>query len=49
MRTMGLYFIEFDGVVRSFYDWRKDSAATRLADDAAQLSEAIGGAGMFRG
>ena len=44
MRTIGLYLIELDGVERSFHDWRKDAAATHLADDAAQLSEAIDGA-----
>ncbi|AYG70181.1 MULTISPECIES: sugar kinase [unclassified Rhizobium] len=47
MRTMGLYVIELDGVERSFHYWRKDSAATHLADDAAQLSTAIDDAGLI--
>ncbi|WP_281408527.1 sugar kinase [Rhizobium sp. P28RR-XV] len=46
-RTMGLYVTELDGVERSFHYWRKDSAATHLADDPAELSVAMSGADLI--
>lgn len=45
-RTMGLYLIELDGAERSFHYWRSQSAARRLADDAAALGAAIGDASL---
>ncbi|MCX7289352.1 MAG: sugar kinase [Rhodobacterales bacterium] len=45
-RIMGLYLIELDGAERSFHYWRDTSAARRLADDPAVLSQALEGAGL---
>jgi 2-dehydro-3-deoxygluconokinase len=46
-RSMGLYLIQLDGAERSFNYWRKDSAATHLADDRSLLSESVGDAGLI--
>jgi len=37
----GLYAISLDGAERSFTYWRADSAARRLAEDAAALAESL--------
>ncbi|MGE0501856.1 MAG: sugar kinase [Rhizobiaceae bacterium] len=39
----GLYAISLTGAERSFTYWRSDSAARRLADDAAALGRSLGG------
>ncbi len=46
-RHMGLYVIQLDGVERSFHYWRDSSAAKLLADDPAELSKALEGAGLI--
>ena len=46
-RSMGLYLIELDGVERRFHYWRSVSAARALADDAGQLRQAVGQAGLI--
>lgn len=45
-KTIGLYYIELKDGERSFAYWRSDSAAKRLADDAAALDEALAGASI---
>ena len=42
--TVGLYAIRVLDGERSFAYWRRDSAATRLADDPAFVREALAGA-----
>ncbi len=46
-RTVGLYMIELKDGERSFSYWRGQSAARRLADDAARLQSAFAGAGVI--
>jgi len=46
-RTMGIYLIELEGVERSFHYWRKDSAASMLADDQGWLESAINRANLI--
>jgi 2-dehydro-3-deoxygluconokinase len=43
----GLYAITLDGAERAFTYWRGESAARRLADDAAWLEGALAGADML--
>lgn len=43
-RTVGLYMIQLQDGERSFSYWRGQSAARRLADDAARLDRALSGA-----
>ena len=46
-RTVGLYMIELKDGERSFSYWRGQSAARRLAEDAARLDAALAGAGVI--
>ncbi len=46
-RRPGLYAITLKEAERSFTYWRGELAARQLADDAARLKRALGGAGML--